>query len=709
MNTRRCALSDIAAAVRKALAATAAMAAAAATGGALAAPDLSKWTCSLCPDESAPGITGSVTAGVIATSDDSHSYGNYTGLARQGVHLLAGGGLLFRGSDDLYGSAAAEDLGLATRRLAAELGREGGFRLRLGYAEIPRHVADGALSPFTGIGGAELGLPAGYPAATTQAMPLASTLQPVEVQTRRKRLEAGLTWSYGRDWGLRLAARHEVKDGIERLAGSFFSTTTQLLAPVDQTIDAIEAAASYTSGRLHLSAGASGSWFRNGNDSLIWTNPFLSGSATATRGEMALAPDNQFTQVYAAAAYELAPSMRLSGDIAYGRMTQDAALRAATLNTGLGAAQVALPVSSIDARVDVFNANARFSAQPLAGVQLVAAYSRDARDNKTDSRAWPAVSTDLFVGTTPRVNQPFSFTRDLVRLSAEGRLPGSLKVAVGLDGDWRERTLQEVTTTRETTLWLRALARPLDGLALTLKLLHGNRDPDAYGSAAWINPPENPLLRKFNLASRTREAAQARADATLGEGIGLAVHVDTMHDAYDGSAIGLTNARSTAYGADLSWALDDDTTLQLFGQVERIRSSQLGSQSAGAADWSARARDVAHALGAGLRHKALKGKLELGADLTFTRSWADVAVDTGALEPGFPTARSRFDGVRLSAAWKLQDQITLLGSYAYEVLRSTDWHTDGVTPSTVPVLLSLGEASPHYRMNVLRLAVRYAF
>ena len=133
------------------------------------------------------------------------------------------------------------------------------------------------------------------------------------------------------------------------------------------------------------------------------------------------------------------------------------------------------------------------------------------------------------------------------------------------------------------------------------------------------------------------------------------------------------------------------------------------SQASAAADWKATSRDRVHVLGAGLRHMALKGKLELAADLTFTRTWSDVRVDTGAADPGFPTARTQFDGVRLGANWKLRPDLTLVGSFGHEYLRSNDWHLDGLAPNTVPVLLALGDTAPHYRANVLRVAVRYSF
>ena len=38
-----------------------------------------------------------------------------------------------------------------------------------------------------------------------------------------------------------------------------------------------------------------------------------------------------------------------------------------------------------------------------------------------------------------------------------------------------------------------------------------------------------------------------------------------------------------------------------------------------------------------------------------------------------------------------------------------DWRLDGVTPSTVPNVLLLGEQTPSYHVNVVRVGMRYKF
>ena len=670
------------------------------------AVDTSSWKCETCPfDKAATTVT--VEAGVGGVSDDSARFGDYRGLQKKGAFAVLGGSLHYRSEDGRYASVEATDLGLDVRALSALYGKEGLYTLKLGYAETPRSGFDGARTPFLGVGGASLTLPAGYPAPTTTAMPLAATLQPVDVESKRSRLDIGAAWNVAPEWTTRLTVRHDVRDGLQRLAGSFFSSASQLLAPVDQVTDQLEASVSYVTARLQASVAYQASLFRNGPDALTWANPFTAVVAGSTSGQLALAPDNQFHQLRASGAYELTPQIRASGDIAVGRMTQDSAFLAATLNTGLAVG--ALPAQSLNGQADTFNASARVTATLNPQWRLNASYARDVRDNQTASLAFPAVSTDMFVGAVPRTSQPFSFTQDRYKFNAEFRGPFGIRASAGVDEDDRERTLQEVVTTRETTLWARAGMVVNENVTLTLKGAHGDRRSSTYGIASWVVPAENPLLRKFNLAERNRDSVGVRTDATVGDSVSVGLYADVARDDYDQSTIGLLSGRSVAVGGDVSAAVNDDTQLHLFAQNERIRSRQAGSQLFAQPDWWADTRDRVEVIGVGLKHNALKGKLELAADVVFSRARSNVVVDTTTLDPPFPSARTSMNSLRLQATYKLQENLTLLGSWWYESLSSQDWHIDGVAPDTVANLLALGDTAPRYRVNVLRVGVRYRY
>jgi len=336
-------------------------------------------------------------------------------------------------------------------------------------------------------------------------------------------------------------------------------------------------------------------------------------------------------------------------------------------------------------------------------------YARDVRDNRTGRDEYPAVSTDMFLDPVPRINVPFGFIQDRFKLNGDYRDPGNWVGSAGIDQDNRQRTYQEVVRTYETTIWGRAVVRPTDTLGLTFKLAHGDRSNSGYGVATWVNPPENPLLRKFYLADRLRDIGTVRADFTVNEIVNIGLGADVAKDNYHHSAIGLTDARTASLVGDVSVALSEKTQLHFFAQGERIKSHQVGSQVFAQPDWSGDTNDDFYVGGIGIKHLALGDKLELAGDFTMSRSHSDVTVNAGAAAPPFPTATTSLDSLRLKATYRLKDNLSLVGSYWYENYDSQDWHFDGVQPATVPNLLAFGEQPPHYRVHVIQVALRYRF
>lgn len=669
--------------------------------------DTSQWKCESCPYPK--GTSGTVQGGAGYVSDDSPTFGNYTGLDRKGAYLDLGGTVTARGANGYYTDATASDLGLDIRSLSAQTGREGLYNLRLGYAEIPRYFAEGARTPFLGNGGSVLTLPAGvgFPAGSTAAMPLATTLQPIELGYKASRFELGGSWIGQENFSYRVSLRRDVRDGTKPTAGSFFSTTSQLAAPVDHTTDQLEVAASYVTPRLQATLAYQLSQFRNGNESLTWDNPFLPIQGGDIRGQLAQAPDNQFHQIVGSVGYQIMPTVRASADIAIGRMTQDAGYLASTLNASLAPSVPALPSASLDGRTDTYNGNVKVTWAALDGLRVNAIYAWDVRDNKTAVQSYPMVATDIFVRPN-NDNTPFDLTQNRFKLNADYRGPGTWKLNGGIDWDQRERNYHEAVTTTETTLWGRASVQALENLGVSFNLARGDRNPSTYGIAYWF-PPQNPLMRKVNLADRIRDTLGARAEWAVSETVSLGLGVEYTNDDYDKTVIGLNETETVNVAADISVALSEKTRLHAFAQTESMKSRQTGSQTFGAPDWTGKVDDTFDILGLGIKHAAIPDKLDIGADLWFSRARSDISTQTGVGEPPFPTAKTARDVLKLYANYKLNDKMSVYGSYWYESYDAQDWRLDGVQPNTLADLLAFGTQAPRYHVNVLRVALRYSF
>ena len=219
-----------------------------ATAAGQAAPDPLKWQCKLCKFED--GLSGTVEVGGGYVSDSSSKFGEYNGLNQKGGFLIGDFSARFRGEDAAYWNVDAANLGLDTRSLNAEGGKQGKLKLLLNYQELPHFISDSAQTPFIGSGGASLTLAAGFPASTTTLMPLASTLRQVDLETKRKELGVGASWTPARAWEYGVNFRHQTREGTLGTAGAFFVTASQLVRPVDYVTDQMDASASYTGTRL---------------------------------------------------------------------------------------------------------------------------------------------------------------------------------------------------------------------------------------------------------------------------------------------------------------------------------------------------------------------------------------------------------------------------------------------------------------------------
>lgn len=671
----------------------------------LAAVDTSKWLCELCKFED--GLSGAVELGGGDVSASSSRFGEYNGLDEEGGFVIGDGIARYRGAGAAYIDIRASNLGLETRSVAVEGGQQGKYSLSLNYDEIPHVLSDSAQTPFIGNGRASLSLPVGYPAATTGLMPLAATLQAIGLESERDELGVGASFTPVRAWVFAANFRHQTRDGTKRASGAFFVNASQLVAPVDYETDQMDASASYTSTRLQARVAYYGSIFRDGNASLTWQNPFaVPAFPDAVAGQLALPPDSGFHQISASAGYQFSDRTRATFDIAFGRMTQDDAFLAPTLNTGL--AVPALPRASLDGRADTLNAHIELNSVVTDWLRVKAAYTHDDRDNQTPQEDYSWVSTDIFAAA-PRGNLPYSFTQDKFRLRADIKAPPHIRASLGFDHDSVKRRFQEVRTTDESTIWVSLSSRFLDKVDMTLKFAHGDRSDPAYEPVAAITPPENPLLLKYNMAGRMRDSAELRADIAATDRISIGLEADASEDEYSNSTVGLTTAKEYNFGGDVTMMLSERTNLHLFGNREVIESQQAGSQAFSEADWWGKNEDTIDLVGIGVRHEAIKDRLDIGADYTVTRSTGEIDVNAPAGESGFPNLSTSLDSLKLYATYRLKNNVSLRAAYWYEDYESDNWMLDGVAPGTIPNVLAFGELSPRYHVHVIAVSARYVF
>lgn len=674
---------------------------------AIPAVDTSKWKCKYCVVEE--GWSGEVELGPGNVSHDSFKFGEYTGLNEQGGFFVGNANLYYRDQDASYLDLSVSDLGLDSRSLSIEGGLQGSYKLFLHYDEIPHFISNTGSTPYSGSGSEALTLPPGWvPAGTTGSMTgLATSLRNVDLETQRKRMGVGLSFFSNSTWEYDVKYSHETKEGTKRAAGTFFFNAALLPEPVDYVTDEVNASVSYSTKKLQANLAYYGSTFRNSNTSLIWDNAFTPLVAGAVEGELALPPDNQFHQFVLSVGYELGDRSRISGDIAIGRMEQDDSLLAATRNASIAGSLPSLPTDSANARVDTVDGKFKVMSMPTEKLRLNAAYSYNDRDNKTPQLAYDWVTTDSFAAT-PRTNLPYSFTKSVVNLSADYKIAKGTKLGVGYDMNTRERTFQEIDKTKENTLWGKVRIRSIEKMYFDLKLAHAVRDTSAYQAVPEIGPPQNALMRKYNMADRDRNTIGAHISISPRPEYTIGLNIDIAKDDYDKSVLGLTESKEFSINGDITAMVSEKTSIYFFLGHENIESTQTGSQTFSTADWLANNDDTVNNIGVGVTHVVIEDKLDIGADYTKTNATSKIRVTIGT-STEFPKLSTKLDSIKLYANYRLKESLTLRAAYWFESYDSEDWMIENISSDTIPNVLSLGELTPSYNLNVIKLSMIYKF
>lgn len=670
---------------------------------AIPAVDTSAWKCKYCVVEE--GWSGEIELGLGYVSDDSFKFGEYTGLNEKGGFFIGNADMYYRAEDASYIDLSVSRLGLDSRSLSIEGGVQGRYKLFLHYDELPHFISNTTATPYSGSESLTLP-PTWVEAGTTGGMTgLATSLHDIDLSTQRKRLAAGLAFTTDSPWGYAVKFSHETKEGVQPAAGTFYFSAAQLAEPVDYVTDDVDASVSYNAKKWQANLAYYGSIFSNNKNQLTWQNAYTPLVAGADSGQLALPPDNLFHQFVLSSGYEISDRSHVSGDIAIGRMEQRDSFLAATQNPNLA---VPLPANSANAKVNTLDAKLKYMSMLTDKLRLNASFTYNDRDNKTPQLSYDWVTTDTFAAT-PRSNQPYSFTRNLAKVSADYKVAKRTKLGVGYDMDTQQRTLQEVDKTKENTLWGRIRVRSIENLFLEFKLAQSDREGSTYSVVSAIDPPENILLRKYNMADRVRNTIGLHANITPQSRYAIGLNLDVTDDDYEQSALGLTESRDISLNADITAMFTEKTSANFFIGRQQIESTQLGSQTFSTADWQASNDDTFDNIGIGVTHVVIEDRLDIGADYTKASSTGKVTVNSGAPAPPFPDLTTDLDSFKIYANYRLSEMLYLKVAFWHEVYDSSDWALDGVSADTIPNLLSFGELSPSYNVNVIKLSMSYKF
>jgi hypothetical protein len=262
-----------------------------------------------------------------------------------------------------------------------------------------------------------------------------------------------------------------------------------------------------------------------------------------------------------------------------------------------------------------------------------------------------------------------------------------------------DRTFQEVDSSDEDTFSAVYRSEVNEQLQWFLRLKTGNRK-GSYVSVAEIFPPEDILLRKYNLANRVRNSAGLSLSYLLSDSLQMSAYGDYANDDYSESEIGLQESRQSTYSLELQYRVNEMLNINVDYSTTTIESAQAGTV------WSADNKDRVNVFHGGANYELKKYKLLLGVDITLANAIGDITVSSG---DGFPSLKSTRKTITLFADYSLSDRSAVHAFFGYEDYDEENWAIDGVVPNTLTNVLTLGEVSPSYDIGMFAISYTTKF
>lgn len=657
------------------------------------APDTSNWACKFCVVPY--GWFGDLQFGALWVDDPTPKFADYRGLDDDGFYADLNGAGGWRGEGGYYFDYYARNVALDSRIVRVEGGKQGTYDLRAGYQEIPRYLGNGTVTPYSGEGKDVLTLPSDWSPVS------GGTMNVAKLETNRTVMDAGLTVRALSNWRFDADVERQEKDGSKTSGGTLFYVNAGLFpSPLKYTTDRFLTSVEYDNSWLQLRADYQASDFSNSYTSVTWDNPFTIGLGDEL-SRTGLMPDNEYQQFSLSGAVRITDWLRFNGKLSSGEAEQNDSFLPYSINPEYE--DRPLPRESLNGKLEtsMYNIAGRLSARLSKGLDLTASYKSSERDNKTPSDSYEPVMFEIYPRPA-RSNRIYSYDRSLSKVSLRWRARYNLRFLGGYLYEERDRTYQEVAHTEEDTWFGEVQWAPIAMLDLRLKYDSYERTASPSVQQGNYDRPENPLMRKYNMANRDGDRTTVEVNLMPIDNMSVAFSYYSTDDSYSKSVVGLTDAEETSMSIDFNYGFSNGTSVYAFFTDEEYEARMSGANGAGATPWDGQTRDEITSWGVGVSGK-LGDKWSYGFDWVSSDSDGNILTTLdGAGEP-FPTLTTELDNIRLHVDYDLNERWALTLEAYNEQYDTKDWTVDGVGPLTVDGLLTMGQESPDYDVNVIRV------
>lgn len=473
-------------------------------------------------------------------------------------------------------------------------------------------------------------------------------------------------------------------NGIGHTADLFFTAGMELAEPIDYRTTVLNVGAGVYKKNWLADAEYTFTNFDNGNQSLVWDNPFRITDASATNntdvntangfnrgrfetGQIALTPSSQSHDFSVSGSVDLPLHSRFAANLGYGWITQDEAFVPYTLNSALagvggGPADItstsALPQRDLDGEVRTINQSYVLTSKPLDSLALAAKYRYYDYDNKSDAihfdgfaafgeSYWRTVKNAPSVDPGAVVeNEPLSFTRQNAEVSVDYHVAKPLTVfAEGFWEDWDRKELR-IDGTTELGIGGGFIYKPVKFASVKGSYKFSHRAVDGYKRGDSTANPEAVGLANYDWADRERQKADLRVTVNPVETLTVGFIGQYLEDEFgDDNRFGLKKQESAAGAFDIAYSPSERLTvfanytkeyrkgaMQSGAKDDKFNDPGTAIDDAFAGDnfnplnyWNTDIREKTDTIGLGATVQIVPEKLILTAGYTFSHSKMEFA------------------------------------------------------------------------------------
>lgn len=705
--------------------------------------------------EPKPVYTSEIEIGFGWQSQDSFKFGEFNGLTDRGPYIIGNFRISRRDPWDSggteYWTLTGTNLGLDSRFIGFEYGKQGSFKIFASFDQIPKYLLDDARTPYIfGSAGTSLTLPAGWVANDRNAQTLTTlngSLQPLTISHDRQKFGGGFSWNIDKHWTFTAKIFHETKEGTRTIAAIFGSSGGDpggaiVPEPIDYETDNFNVALEYSGDKSQFAFNYNLSNFRNNKPTLLFQNPFSSSRwADAANfpggfGLLATPPDNKAHRITFSGAHLFNAKTRATANFVYIHSTQNDLFLPFTVNPGL-LVPTGLPRSSLMGEINTIMATTNLNSRLTSKLTVDLGFKFEDRSNNTPQDVFIVVPGDSQDQSTldssrARINLPYDREQLKANVTLKYRLSSKFKLSGKYVYEQLERTFSEVTKTKEHSfegkIRFSLNQKTFGWLGVTVADRNGNGYIDNALFLASHTPEfllesgetfeNHPLTRKFFIADRERLKINGAFNWLPSDKVVVGLFGHYTRDDYNETILGLLENKTASGTIDIGYTPGEVISYHAFVTFESLQYDQSSLANRGSdlfnftgRLWTANTHDKVTTFGAGFDWQAIKDKLKLVADFTYSNAKTEFFLTGGTLVSflQLPNLKSKLVAVEVKMDYQYTQRITIRARYWFQDLNVTDFALDGVDPDTMRRIIGLGNQSPDYNVHVLGISTIYRF